>query len=199
MLVSRANRGAARQARGHECSGRSRVSSHSRWPATRQPSLAVASARELLAELVEVRAAAEDDDAVAGGEGLVAAGGNSTRPSARFTAMTITPVRRPMSASRRVWPRSGLPARIGTSSISIARLRALGDQLGELDGRGVGQERDDPVGADRGGQDTWLAPACWSFFSVLGCSARATIITLGHIWRAVRVMKTSGGVGGHRP
>ncbi len=31
-------------------------------------------------------------------------GGNSTRPSARLTAMTITPVRRPMSASRRVWP-----------------------------------------------------------------------------------------------
>ena len=57
-----------------------------------------------------------------GAKGWSPRGGNSTRPSARLTAMTITPVRRPMSASRRVLPSRGLPARIGMSSISIARL-----------------------------------------------------------------------------
>ena len=63
-----------------------------------------------------------------------------------------------MSASRRLWPAS----RRGCLDRHLVHLdrqaRALGDQLGELDGRRVGHERDDPVRADGGGQHDVVGP-----------------------------------------
>ncbi len=40
------------------------------------------------------------------------------------------------------------------------------------------------------GSTTWSAPACFSFLTVLGCSALAMISSFGQSWRPVKVMKT---------
>ena len=117
-------------------------------------------------------------------------GGNSTRPSARLTAMTITPVLRPMSASRSDNPSSGPRLLTGTSSISIARLdRRVTSSANSTDEGLVRREmiRWAPMTA---GITTWSAPAWRSVFWALGCSARAMISTFGASRLAVRVRKT---------
>ena len=68
---------------------------------------------ELLAELVEVRPPAEEYDAVARRRISSPVGGNTSWPSARLMATTITPVRRLMSASRRLCPARACVGRIG--------------------------------------------------------------------------------------
>ena len=50
-----------------------------------------------------------------------------------------------MSASRRLWPASGLEAGDQQLVHLDRQARAMRDQLGELDGGRVGQQRDDPV------------------------------------------------------
>ena len=106
-----------------------------------------------MAELVEVGATADHDNAVAGGERLVAGGGNSTRPSARLIAITITPVRRPMSASRRVWPSSGLEASTGSRPSRSPGSGAGVTSSANSTADGLVRSDDDPVGADGRRQD----------------------------------------------
>ena len=125
-----------------------------------------------------------------GSRGLSPPGGNSTRPSARLMAITMTPVRRPMSASRSVWPASGLSTRIGMSFISMARLDLWVTSSTNSTAVGLVSSETMRWAPMTAGMITWLAPACRSFFWVVGCSARAMIRRSGESSRAVSVMKT---------
>ena len=106
-------------------------------------------------------------------------GGNSSPPSARLIAITITPVRRLMSASRRLWPASALAGVINSSSISISTLDRL--VTSSVNSTAAGLVRSEtircaPIAA---GMTMWSAPACLSFLGVLGPSARAMMSSRG--------------------
>ena len=105
-------------------------------------------------------------------------------------AITITPVRRLMSASRRLRPARALDGVIKSSSISISTLDRLVTSSANSTAAGLVSSETIRCAPIAAGMTMWSAPACLSFLGVLGPSARETITRLGHICRAVKVMNT---------
>lgn len=108
---------------------------------------------EELTEVVEVGAAAEDDDGVALGEGEVSAGGEFDGAVGAFDGDDDGAGEAADVGVAQGLAFQGAVVEDGDVIHFDGEAGALGDELDEFHGGGVGEEGGDPVGADLGGDD----------------------------------------------